>query len=123
MKTFKEIEAFVRKAMEKNLYVFNNSIFTENITVVSNSNTRITLELLNFGKCLRLLLGEDDKCAVSKSITLDDREIELFKLLKIDVSDYENSKVKEIFDNFFEKEDNSDIKTVDDLEFDNENHN
>lgn len=114
MKTFKEIEAFVRKAMEKEFCVYCNGIFTESIIVI-NDNIRITIESTNFGESLKIILGGNHKYGESKQIKLNNREKELFKLLRMDVSDYENFKVEEAFDNFF-KRDPDKPTTIDELQ-------
>lgn len=124
MKTFKEIEAFVRKAMDKNLTMSKDvfdTIFIYNkdsiIEIRKRKNPDEETEHLR----IHCYYDRNKYFGCSDAIELSLREKELYKILVLDVEEYERSRVDEMLDNFFFEENIT--ATIDNLEFDDENHN
>lgn len=121
MKTFKEIEAFVRKAMDKNLLI---NVRTDSEISVRNDEYVVYFYKYKDSKCYNISTSLYHNRGISincEGISITERESALFDLLIEDINDYVKNYTQDILDNFF-GEDNS-TKTVDDLEFDDENHN
>lgn len=111
MTTFKEIEAFVRKAMEKELTVCSQ--YVSNIQVVKD---KYQLVFTKYDTCINTrLFNGNNYIGETEVYSLSEREDKEYGILLLDVKQYEADKVMNVFNNFF-KEDEP--VTIDNLEFD-----
>lgn len=112
MKTFKEIEAFIREAMKKELTV--HSLYSSCIQVVKE-NYKLLFE--KHGAYLNMKLYNDKSYIGETAIyNLSEREDKEYDILLLDVKQYETDKIMNVFYNFFKEDDSK--KTVDDLDDD-----
>ena len=114
METFKEIEAFIRKAMEKGYAVRTNEKWHYH---VESDTIHISFAIYNTSLHISYSNPNQIRSLGSKAIetNLTDREKASLEVLHCDVNDYEANRVDYILDNFF-KEDK--LITVNDLDFD-----
>lgn len=110
MKTFEEIEAFVRKAMEKELTVCSQ--YGSNIQVIED---KYQLVFTKYGTCINTRLFNGNNYIGETGVySLSEREDKEYDILLLDVKQYEADKVMNIFNNFFEEDKPI---TIDDLGF------
>lgn len=114
MKTFEEIEAFIRKAMDKNLLVGNR--LSDNEIIVKNDNYAFSITKDKERSIIIMSLFTKGCTFINRySISITDRESALFDILIEDVKDYIQNYSYEILENFFEEDKPI---TIDNLEFD-----
>lgn len=122
MKTFKEVEAFIRKAMEKGCAVSTTEAW---YYCVYNGNTLIQFSLFDDSIVINYANTNNRyqwEASDSTSIKLTDKEKAARTILHCDVKEYEANVVNNVLDNFFNSKENNRTKTIDDLEFDDENN-
>lgn len=100
MNTFKEIEAFIRKAMEKGYAVKTSE--KEHYSVKSDT-IYISFTIYNASLHISYCAPDEPRWLGSKVIrtNLTDREKASLEILYCDVTDYEANRVDYILDNFF----------------------
>ena len=122
MKTFKEVEAFVRKAMDKNLLI---NIRADGEIAINTNEYAVYFYKYKRLECYDItisLYNHKGTFVNHYAISITDKESALFDLLVADINDYIQTYTKDILDNFFSSKENNRTKTIDDLEFDDENN-
>lgn len=118
MKTFEEVEAFVRKAMENNLFVRNQG---DTAIEVNNNDYRVSVYSYNIdARAYHINISvykDSSRIKVGEFyITIECKDALKFKLLVLDCKKYADNKATEVINNFFFKIDGT--TPIDNLLFD-----